>query len=340
MKRAMRQAMASSMFRNALLLVIALASPTLYAGSLDSSVLGMFPKDVTQIGYADLSEARELPWFPQFEAQAAPVSLYEFERFLEAAQLQQTPVITQVAWGRIDSVMKTPADAIPPGAGQLLGVGLGHFDADAIRSAVQRLHLNSIQDGGTKTTLYAAGIGPGVADTYFALVGDGVIAFGTEASLRRLVNTSSGGEPSVLTDEAMMTMIGQVNGSGTFWHVARGAGSQAMLGQVLPGGSRAPQIAALLATVKSVSINVSLTSEVQVTMEAEVRSANDARMLAQLSQLALLYKQQQVAASGSDSKQVFSGAQVSPNGSRVEISFQLTNEQLQNLIEHNLLTGM
>jgi len=340
MGQAMRRAIRHTIFKNALLLAIALASPSLYAGSLDSSVLGMFPKDVTQIGYADLSEARELPWFPQFEAQAAPVSLYEFERFLEAAQLQQTPVITQVAWGRIDSAiaMTTPAAAIPPGAGQLLGVGLGHFDTDAILSAVQKLNLNSIKDG--ETTLYAAGIGSGVADTYFALVSDGVIAFGTEASLRRLVNTSSGGEPSVLTNEAMMTMIGQVNGSGTFWHVARGAGSQSILGQVLPDSSKAPQIAALLATVKSVSINVSLTSVVQVAMEAEVRSASDARLLAQLSQLALLYRQQQMAGSGSDAKQVFSGAQVSPNGSRVEISFQLTNDQLQNLIEHNLLSGM
>src|ERR1700683_4687783 len=103
----MKVAMTRAMLKSALMLVIALAAPALYAGSLDSSVLGMFPKDVTQIGYADLSEARELPWFPQFEAQAAPVSLYEFERFLEAAQLQQSPVITQVAWGRIDSAIAT-----------------------------------------------------------------------------------------------------------------------------------------------------------------------------------------------------------------------------------------
>jgi hypothetical protein len=75
-------------------------------------------------------------------------------------------------------------------------------------------------------------------------------------------------------------------------------------------------------------------------MEAEVRSASDARMLAQLSQLALLYRQQAMAASGSDAKQVFSSAQVSPNGSRVEVSFQLTNDQVQNLIEHNLFFGM
>lgn len=158
----MQGATGRGMLKNALLLLLALVSPTLYAGSLDSSVLGMFPKDVTQIGYADLSEARELPWFPQFEAQAAPVALYEFERFLEAAQLQQSPVITQLAWGRIDAI--GPANAtIPPGAGQMLGVALGTFDADAIRSAVHGLRLNSTRDG--DTVLYAAGIGSGVADT-------------------------------------------------------------------------------------------------------------------------------------------------------------------------------
>ena len=76
----------------------------LVRGIPDSSILGMFPKNVSEFGYADLSAARELPWFPQFEAQVVPVSLYGFEQFLEAAQMQQSPVIEGVAWARIRAI--------------------------------------------------------------------------------------------------------------------------------------------------------------------------------------------------------------------------------------------
>ncbi len=85
-----------------LLLGLLLApSGKLHAGSLDSTVIGMFPKDAGDIGYADLSAARELPWYPQFAAQVVPVSLFGFEQFLEAVQMRQTSAINEVAWASV-----------------------------------------------------------------------------------------------------------------------------------------------------------------------------------------------------------------------------------------------
>ena len=34
------------------------------AGSLSTSVVGMFPKQVGEFAYADLKSARKFPWFP------------------------------------------------------------------------------------------------------------------------------------------------------------------------------------------------------------------------------------------------------------------------------------
>src|SRR6267154_1564205 len=43
--------------------------PGLHANTpLDSSIISMFPKDVTELKYADLSGSRQFAWFPQFQA--------------------------------------------------------------------------------------------------------------------------------------------------------------------------------------------------------------------------------------------------------------------------------
>ena len=59
--------------------LLLLLGPAMRARALDSSVIGFFPKDVTEFAYADLATARTFPWFAQFESQVVPVSFHNFE---------------------------------------------------------------------------------------------------------------------------------------------------------------------------------------------------------------------------------------------------------------------
>jgi len=68
----------------------------LRAESLDSSVIGLFPKNVAEVGYADLQHARRLSWFAQFKQQALPASCMEFEQFLKSSGIDPN---TQAAAG-------------------------------------------------------------------------------------------------------------------------------------------------------------------------------------------------------------------------------------------------
>src|ERR1700684_3364859 len=109
------------------------------AGTIDASVVGMFPKDSGSIGYTDLSQARELSWYPQLEAQVVPVALFGFEQFLENIQMTQSSPIDQVAWAELgaetsssESVNKSATPA--RGGGQPVGVAIGNFDIGTIET--------------------------------------------------------------------------------------------------------------------------------------------------------------------------------------------------------------
>src|SRR5712664_3467568 len=101
----------------AIFLLLGLAiCPALRANTpLDSSIISMFPKDVKELKYADLSGSRQFAWFPQFQAQLVPNDVLGLEQLLEATQgaqpegvqpdgdqpPEQHPSIEQVAWAQV-----------------------------------------------------------------------------------------------------------------------------------------------------------------------------------------------------------------------------------------------
>lgn len=316
-------------------LLILLAAPRLCAGSLDSSILGMFPKNVSEFGYADLSAARELPWFPQFEAQVVPVSLYGFEQFLEAAQMQQSPVIEGVAWARIgpSSANSLGTAAAEPGSGQIVGIAEGHFDLVAIQSFLTTRQIPGIKIG--DDVMYAAGTGSGVNDVYFILSSDQTIAFGSRDALSRLLRARGGVEENLFENETMMDQIGEVNGDCLFWGAFSAGGAQMAVGQLLPEVAKFPQGRDLIAKMKGVSIAVKAPSDIQLDFQAVAASSNDALLLSQLVQVGLLYKQQQAKQSDSGLSGILSRVRVTANGNRLDLSLEVDDDQVLGLIEHD-----
>src|ERR1700723_3270539 len=81
-----------------LLLVMALAAPkATQAGTLGANVIGMFPKDVGEFGYADLKKARTLKWFPQLQEQVLPERFRQFEKFLASTGNDPNSQVDEIA---------------------------------------------------------------------------------------------------------------------------------------------------------------------------------------------------------------------------------------------------
>src|ERR1700719_2680511 len=195
-------------------------SPALHAGKLDSSIISMFPKDVSELGYADLNRSRQFSWFPQFEAQFVPDCIPGFEKFLETAQVQETPSIGQVAWARVSlSDRGSGRDLGRPGekSGQLVAVAAGQFDDETIKWFLDGHNVHSVQAG--PNVLYESQTGMGMSPGYFALIDNQTVAFGPSEGLERILEMRSGREKNLSENAAMMALINQVNGDAVFWGV-------------------------------------------------------------------------------------------------------------------------
>ena len=317
------------------LLLLALA-PDAYAGSLDSSVMGMFPKDVGEFGCADLSQARQLSWYPQFEAQLVPVSLYAFEQFLEAAQMGQTSPIEEVAWARM-TASDADSDRSAAGTGQLVGVAVGEFDADAIQSFLNSRKIPSVQMG--NYTLYDAGTGSGASDVFFTVIDWKTIAFGPLQQLKRILNVRRGEEENLLENQTMMTLIDEANGDAMLWGVLDSAHTGGAIGQLVPGVASFPQSQGLIRNMKDLLIVVRVSSDIELELQAASGSKEEAILLSQLLQAAVLLQSYQTSTVNPSLAQMLNNVSIAANGNSLDVSFILTNAQLINLIEHNTFTG-
>jgi hypothetical protein len=316
------------------LLFLAVA-PVLHAGSLDSSIIGMFPKDVTEFGFADLKEARGFSWYPQLEAQLVPVSLYSFEQFLAAAQMRQTPSIDQVAWGRVSGASGASTNR-SAGGGQLVAVAVGHFDGDALQYFLSSRKVPSVQAG--EYTMYASGAGSGAADVFFAVVDSETIAFGPREPLERVLGVRGGGEENLLESERMIALIDQANGDGIFWGVLDSAQAGRAIAQLIPEAASFPQSRDLIGKMKELLVTVKASSGMEIDFQASSASPSDALLLSQLLQAGLLYRRYRSSQDDSGLSQILDGVRVAYNGSLLEMSLALTDDQMLSLIEHNTFT--
>lgn len=247
----------------------------------------MFPKDTDCLAYADLSEARTYPWFAQFESQTIPVSLHNFEQFIESSGFGMNSHIDQVAWGMID-VVNSSDGPVPQGLPRkrLVGVLIGQFDPDSAQSLLKTLRVPVVQDG--VHTFYASGSASGPDDVYFSFVGPDKIGFGPLEAIRSLLRTADGMQESLFENGTMFDLINQVNGTGLFWGVLDATAARSAVQQLVPEAARFPQSSQLIGKFKGMRIQIQENRNIQASFGAITNSPDDALLLSQLLQAGVL----------------------------------------------------
>jgi hypothetical protein len=306
----------------------------------------MFPKDVHGFGCADLSKARDLSWFPRFESQLVPVPLYQFELFLESAEMRQTSPLEQVAWARVtvpnpdskagsNPESSSDSDASSHGdGGQLVGVATGDFDADALKFTLTSLKIPVLQMG--NDTLYDAGTGSGGADIFFTVVDWRTIVFGSLAQLKRILRIRQGDEDNLLENQPMMTMIDQANGEGIFWGVLDSSRVSSVVTQLVPEAANFPQAHDMSQKMKQLLITVKAPSDIEVNLQVATASPEDALLFSQLLQAGILMRQYQAGTTNNpELVKLLGSINISASGDLLKVSAVLTDDQLISLIEHD-----
>ncbi|MHB8411878.1 MAG: hypothetical protein ACYDDI_08005 [Candidatus Acidiferrales bacterium] len=317
-----------------LLLVMAFALP-MRAGTLDPSVIGMFPKNVREFAYADLSQARQFPWFAQLQQQVLPPRFANLEQLLTSAGIDPSSQIKEVVWAVAPLDTKTGKPNAPLlAADGMVGVALGDFDTESVETFFKSRKLRTVDAGGY--TLYSASSGVGTGDLFLAVIDSSTIAFGPRNLLERLITVHYGGEESLLSNAAMLPLINQANGDSVFWGVFDPAASRLVILHLVPDMGRFPQAGNMIARMRALLVTMRASTGLDAEFHAISGSPQDAVALSQLVQAGVLVRQYQASQTNPALARILGAISVAPSGSQLNISLALTNDQIIALIQRNL----
>jgi hypothetical protein len=319
-----------------LLLLACIAAPTLMAraASLDSDVIALFPRDISQLSYADLKQARQFPWYPQLEAQILPVRLADFQQFLTVPQMGAGSHIDYVAWGKVAS-----NGGAARGASGIAGVAIGQFDEATAQSFMNSQNTPRIEVG--NVTVYESSAGIGADAVFFCFLDSNTVLFGSRALVARLIGVHEGLEANLLQNPAMFQLIGQVNGDAMFWGVFSPEASGAAVSRLIPGASGYSQGKALLSRLDGLAFSVENSSDTDMGIDFKVvcASPEDALLFSQVAQASIFLRRYQSRSDDPALAEALASEQIAPAGNQFDISIDLTHKELLSLIEHNILVS-
>ena len=302
--------------------------PALRAGSLGTNVVAMFPKNVSEFAYADLSEARKLSWYAQFKSQTLPPRFTELEHFLSAAGVNPNLQIDQIAWSI--GAENANDDRATPSVDQLLGVALGNFDPESAKNYYKAHKIAGLDV--RAFTLYPCS---GCDNISIVFLDASTMAFGNPRLLQELIEVRSGVADSLLQNDKMFPLINGINGRGVFWGVLNTAGTRKAIGQIVPEALQFPQAGKLLNKINGMVIRVEGSSDLEAHIELISDSPEACATISQLLQAGVLLRRYQASQSDPQLADLLGGVRIAPNGEGLEVSLSISNDQLVDLIKHN-----
>jgi hypothetical protein len=307
------------------------------AGRLGADVIGMFPKNVGEFGYADLKKARTLKWFPQLQEQVLPERFRQFEKFLASTGNDPNSQVDEIAWALVAEGLtaKTEgagSDAVPSGE-QMVGVAIGNFNQESTASYFKKQKLPTATIHGY--TLYAFGTGTGATDLFFVFIDASTAAYGHKGILEKMIGVRFGDEDSLLRNDKFSSLINEANTGSSVWLVTNPAYTRLAIQQLAPEIQQFPEAAKLVTRMQNTIINIEAGSDLDAKVQAICGSTEDANTLGQLLQAGFLYKRYQAQKDNPELAQLLDQVRITPGGDRVTLHMSLSDDQMSSLIKHN-----
>ena len=327
--------MNSKMLLTLTVLLAGALPPVARAGSLSVEVIGMFPQNAGEFGYADLRQARSFTWFPQLQEQMLPERFRQFERFIASAGVDPNSQVEELAWALFPARLPDGAaqNIAVPAYEEVVGIALGPFRPEAVEAyfQAQKLAVVKVRD----YSLYAFGAGSGAGDLFFCFIDSNTAAFGQRKELEKLIAVRYGDEQSLLSNTELAPLISQANGSGLVWVVLSAPYARLAMQQLAPQTTGFPQAEQLASKLRELTLEINSGTSIQAHFQALCASPDDANAFAALLQAAFLYQRYQVASSNPDLAAMLDRATVAPSGDRLDVILTLTDEQVVGLIQRH-----
>ena len=322
MRQPIRRSITVSVLTACFLLALLAVPQGCFAGSLSTSVIGMFPKEVGEFAYADLKSARKFPWFSDLREQLLPSRFRQFEQFLSSAGVNPNTQVDELAWGGITAGKGASEEVV--------GVALGLFNPSSTEDRFKQQKLPMVDVHGYH--LYAFGSGSGPTDILFTFIDSNTAAFGARSALEKLIDVRMGVSESLLRNDQLFPLINEANGSGIIWAVLDQSYTHVAIQQLLPQANDFPQAAAIVDRVHAMTITVEADSGVETHFQAVCNSTDDANLLAAALQAGVMYRRYQEAQQHPDLASALDQVRVTPSGDRLKIDAPVSQDQLLSLI--------
>ena len=303
----------------ALVAAIVLASALAEATAL-TTVVEMFPKDVTQISYLDLKTARQLPWFPIAEQTLLPLRLRKLEIFLSGTGLDVETQVDTLAWGTV-SATKNHEEG-------MVGVAIGHFSPSTVENYFSDNNLPTFDQEG----VHLLDIGGAPGDLFLVFLDSTTAAFGERAALEQLLAVRFQGNESFAENPVLYPLVRDTHQDSLTWTIWNNEYARAGVQQLLPQVSRVPQAALLLNDIQSMEFEVANSDDLSARSEIRCSTPTEAITLAALLQAGIVYRKHESAQSGSQPSGIFDEIRVMAYATRVEIEIPLGPDQLDSAL--------
>jgi hypothetical protein len=290
------------------------------AGSLSMNVIGMFPRLVGELAYADLKSARQYPWFSEFHEQLLPPRFRQFEQVLFSAGVDPNAQVEELAWGQLP-LSKNGDEAI--------GIALGPFDPSSIEDRFKQQKLAMVEYRGYH--LYANATRGG--DLFLTFLDSNTAAFGPRATLQRVVDVRMGTGESLLTNTEVFPLINEANSGGVFWAVLDKSQTHFAMQELLSQAGQIQQAAAVINRVRALMVHVDAGEGMDARFQLVCGSVDDANLLGVALQAGVMIRRYQDALENPDLAKVLENVRVTPSGDRLMVEAPVSEDQLGALVK-------
>jgi hypothetical protein len=296
--------------------------------------MALFPADVIEFAYLDLSQARSFSCYPQLQSQLVPVRVANFQQFLTSTSMGAGVEINEVAWA-VESSEETSAGnrhTVTVGGGTM-GVAIGHFNPETAAAFLE--NGKASREELDHYTAYAST--PDDGAMWFVFLDSNTVAFGSRRPLENMIAAHESKQASLSDNAVMLALINGAKSDGIFWGVFGADLARAAIQQLAPEAAKFPGTSSLIDNMSTLQVNVNASSptNLEIAFKADAGSPAAAVTISQVLAAVVLLRSHAEKDDNPDLSAILDAAQISPGGTQVQISLAPSNDQLLGLIGHD-----
>lgn len=316
----------------ALLLLMGLGgiAPEAQAGprSASNRVLALLPAEAGQVNFLDTESLRRSPHYAEIKARLLPKNFRQFERYLAWAGIDIDRDVESLCWSLV---------AKKDGSAEMVGLVEGDFHPARAQRFFEQQKLPLAEYQGH--TIFPFGSGTGRDETAFLFLDESAAAFGTRATIERLIDIRAGRSPGLERNEALLRPIKEVNGKSAVWIVMDSEFARRGLGQLLPESSTFPDFRRAASRIDTATLQLDVEQNLESQFRAYCRTTVDAHFFWLVMQVALAAQRWKYKDEKPELARVIDNTTVTATGARLDITTRVDAQTLTHILRAHTTTA-